>query len=116
MNAQRLYFRLTRVGEAIRIEANGCMDTDTAHLLCKVVVGTLRRYRTHRLELDLTSLIRIDRVGVAAVQVSRREAQRRGVDFIVIGMAEGHVAPRRLRAATGTVCTRRSTTHNGRRT
>lgn len=113
MSPPRLTFRLTGNTDSIRITAAGWLDVDTAHLLCKVTVGTLRRYPTDRLELDLTAVTRLDKVGECAVQVSRREAHRRGVVFVVTGPPERAV-PRRLRAVTGTICARRSITRSGR--
>lgn len=90
MTDESLILRLHLLPAGLRLVAVGELHAGNAHLLSNVVVGTLRRYATPALELDLTHLRSIDHVGVCALLDSRREADRRGI-LLTVNCPQGHV-------------------------
>ncbi len=95
----------------ITIAATGQLTALTAHLLPKVVIGTLRRYAVASLHLDLSAVTTIDHVGVMAIEDCEFETSRRGVLLVVTWEqlarpAEPKPRTRQRRINTGTVCRR----------
>jgi hypothetical protein len=104
----------------ITIAATGPLTALTAHLLPKVVIGTLRRYATASLHLDLSAITAIDYVGIMAIEDCESESTRRSVPLILTWNQLNHPAEPRFRSKarraswlrpplnTGTICRRRA--------
>lgn len=117
-----LDLRLRITEHQVTIVAEGHLTALTAHLLHKVVVGTLRRHPTPALEIDLTRVTVIDFVGDVALQDCEYETQRRGIVLSVIRTARKQSPAPNTRAPrlvarrtrwwrplthTGTICRKR---------
>ncbi len=115
-----LHLRMHIDPHLITITAAGQLTAHTAHLLPKVVIGTLRRYGIASMHLNLSAVTTIDYVGVTAIEDCEFETARRGVALIISSPRPGHwPAPgapavarhaKRLRpmVSTGTICRQRS--------
>lgn len=117
-----LSLQLQLAPATLRIIVRGRLCAANAHLLPKVVIGSLRRYATPAVELDLGKVDTLDGVGVAALLDCQRYAARCGIPF-TISRANAHLRsllsrydaadllPRRpppRQPQTGTVCLPRS--------
>lgn len=119
MNTLSLQLQLAPA--TLRIIVHGRLCTANAHLLPKVVIGSLRRYATPAIELDLGKVDTLDAVGVAALLDCQRYAARCGVLFTInrtsahlrtlLARYAADLLPRRpppRQPQTGTVCHPRS--------
>ncbi len=107
----------------ITISATGPLTALTAHLLPKVVIGTLRRYPIATAHLDLSAITAIDYVGIMAIEDCELTATRRGVSLIVTWEHLDQPAEPRSRSEarragwlrppinTGTICRQRASAH-----
>ncbi|GIH05235.1 hypothetical protein Rhe02_33020 [Rhizocola hellebori] len=78
-----LHMRIRLEAHQITLAAIGQLTALTAHLLPKVVIGTLRRYATGSLHLDLSAITVVDYVGVVAIEDCEHETSRRGLALTI---------------------------------
>jgi hypothetical protein len=108
-----LHVKMRVDAHEITLAAAGQLTAHTAHLLPKVVIGTLRRYEIASLHLNLSAVTTIDYVGVRAIEDCEFETSRRGVLLIVTWehanqSAEPRARTRERRVNTGAICRRYS--------
>lgn len=101
---ERLALRLHVAAPRITIFAQGRLDAATAHLLCKVVVATLRRHPASTLEIDLTRVDSVDEIGEIALEDCAYEAARRGILFTVTKPRPRRAKWFRTITHTGAIC------------
>ncbi|BCJ75102.1 hypothetical protein CS0771_46460 [Catellatospora sp. IY07-71] len=76
-----LALRMAGRQRQLRVTAVGGLHADTAHRLPKVVLGLLRQYAPTAVLLDLGAVTRIDAVGIAALMLCQKAAERHGCAF-----------------------------------
>jgi len=118
-----LHIQMRIDAHQVTIIAAGPLTALTAHLLPKVVIGTLRRYPIATLHLDLSAITAIDYVGIMAIEDCELIATRRGVSLIITWEHLDQPAESRFRSEarragwlrpplnTGTICRQHTSAH-----